>query len=81
MCICLDYLLERKAVIASLPLHVGKKPTRNNVNDNFGKGFHVLKDHVLNRLMTLKTAPSPKSKCDTQTDKVTTVTLRMRAES
>ena len=21
-------------------------------NDSFGKGFHVLKDHVLNRLMT-----------------------------
>ena len=24
----------------------------NNTNDSFGKGFHVLKDHVLNRLMT-----------------------------
>ena len=25
---------------------------RNNANDSFGKGFDVLKDHVLNRLMT-----------------------------
>ena len=25
---------------------------RNNANDSFGKGFRVLKDHVLNRLMT-----------------------------
>ena len=25
---------------------------RNNANDRFGKGFNVLKDHVLNRLMT-----------------------------
>ena len=24
----------------------------NNANDSFGKGFDVLKDHVLNRLMT-----------------------------
>ena len=24
----------------------------NNANDDFGKGFRVLKDHVLNRLMT-----------------------------
>ena len=24
-----------------------KKPTQNNMNDSFGKGFHVLKDHVL----------------------------------
>ena len=28
------------------------KKSRNNANDSFGKGFRVLKDHVLNRLMT-----------------------------
>ena len=30
----------------------GRNQRRNNANDSFGKGFHVLKDHVLNRLMT-----------------------------
>ena len=44
------YLLERIAVTASLQLRIGK--SRNNANDSFGKGFRVLKDHVLNRLMT-----------------------------
>ena len=34
------------SVAASLQLR------RNNANDSFGKGFRVLKDHVLNRLMT-----------------------------
>ena len=38
------YLPERKAIAASLQLH--------EANDSFGKGFHALKDHVLNRLMT-----------------------------
>ena len=37
---------KRISVAASLQLR------RNNVNDSFGKGFRVLKDHVLNRLMT-----------------------------
>ena len=30
----------------------GRNLRRNNANDSFGKGFHVLKDHMLNRLMT-----------------------------
>ena len=30
----------------------GRNQRRNNVNDSFGKGFHELKDHVLNRIMT-----------------------------
>ena len=30
----------------------GRNQRRNNANDSFGKGFHELKDHVLNRLMT-----------------------------
>ena len=30
----------------------GRNQCRNNANDSFGKGFHVLKDHVLNCLMT-----------------------------
>ena len=29
----------------------GRNQRRNNANDSFGKGFHVLKDHVPNRLM------------------------------
>ena len=42
--------MERISVAASLQLRIGK--SRNNANDSFGKGFLVLKDHVLNRLMT-----------------------------
>ena len=38
------YMPERKAIAASLQLR--------EVNDSFGKGFHVLKAHVLNCLMT-----------------------------
>ena len=30
----------------------GRNQRRNNTNDSFGKGLHVLKDPVLNRLMT-----------------------------
>ena len=30
----------------------GRNQRRNNANDSFGKGFHVLKDHVLSCLMT-----------------------------
>ena len=30
----------------------GRNQHRNNANYSFGKGFHVLKDHVLNRLMS-----------------------------
>ena len=41
---------KRISVAASLQLCIGK--SRNKANDSFGKGFHVLKDHVLNRLMT-----------------------------
>ena len=46
-------MLGKNDVTASLQLHEGKKPKRrNNANDSFGKGFHELKDHVLNHLMT-----------------------------
>ena len=31
---------------------MGRNQRRNNANYSFGKGFHVLKDHVLNRLMS-----------------------------
>ena len=41
------YLLERKAVCKPATTR-----RRNNANDSFGKGFHVLKHHVLNLLMT-----------------------------
>ena len=30
----------------------GRNQRKNNANVSFGKGFHVLKDHVLNCLMT-----------------------------
>ena len=47
---------------ANQQLREGKKPTqeqrRNNANDSFGKGFHMLKDHVLNRLMTGRCPPT-----------------------
>ena len=37
------YLLEGKAVVASLQLREGKKPTQEtNENDSLGKGFQVL---------------------------------------
>ena len=29
-----------------------EETTQEQRDDSFGKGFHVLKDHVLNRLMT-----------------------------
>ena len=29
----------------------GRNQRRNNANNSFGKGFDVLKDHVLNRLI------------------------------
>ena len=74
-------MLERKQS-ASLQLREGKKPRGNNANDSFGKGFRMLKDHsaTLKGLKssprmyadvssTLKTAPSPEWKSDTQTDR------------
>ena len=39
------YLLERKAVCKTAT-------AETNANDSFGKGFHLLKDHVLNHLIT-----------------------------
>ena len=36
--------------ISVAQLRIGK--SRNNANDSFGKGFRVLKDHLLNHLMT-----------------------------
>ena len=37
---------------ANLQYAKGRNQRRNNANDSFGKRFNVLKDHVLNRLMT-----------------------------
>ena len=45
-------LLERKAVCK--PATTGRN---QRTNDSFGKGFDVLKDHVLNRLMTGRCPP------------------------
>ena len=54
-------MLGRNDLIQTNLLFAGKdsshcKPattkSRNNANDSFGKGFRVLKDHVLNRLIT-----------------------------
>ena len=38
------YVLQRKAIATSLQLR--------EANDSFGKGFHMLKPHVLNHLLT-----------------------------
>ena len=49
------YLLERKAVgkPATIDITTQREETSAGTqNDSFGKGFDVLKDHVLNRLMT-----------------------------
>ena len=49
------YLLERKAVSkpATIDITTRKEETNTGTkNDSFGKGFDVLKDHMLNRLMT-----------------------------
>ena len=43
------YICWKDKQSANLQLREGKKPTQN---DSFGKGFIVLKDHVLNPLMT-----------------------------
>ena len=45
------YLLERKAVCktATTRREETDAGSRNNANDSFGKGFHVLIDHVQNR--------------------------------
>ena len=41
------YLLERKAVCKPATLREGKKPMQEQrAIDSFGKGFHMLKDHV-----------------------------------
>ena len=47
-------MLGRNDLIQTNLLFAGKdsRKSRNNANDSFGKGFRVLKDHVLNRLMT-----------------------------
>ena len=45
-------LLKDSGLAASLQLSATLRKSRNNANDSFGKGFRVLKDHVLNRLMT-----------------------------
>ena len=78
------YLLERRAVCkpANIDITMQREETNagTNTNDSFGKRFNVHKDHVPNRLMTgrcpskslqlrPKTAPSPKSKSDTQSDR------------
>ena len=43
------YLLERKAVCKPATTRREENQCRNNANDSFGKGFDVLKDHMLNR--------------------------------
>ena len=49
------YLLERKAVSKPATIDITTQREETNAgtkNDSLGKGFEVLKDHVLNRLMT-----------------------------
>ena len=49
------YLQERKAVSKPATIDITTRREETNAgtkNDSFGKGFDVLKDHVLNRLMT-----------------------------
>ena len=48
------YLLERKAVSkpATIDITTRREDNLGTKNDSFGKGFDVLKDHVLNLLMT-----------------------------
>ena len=49
------YLLERKAVSKPATIDITTRREETNAgtkNDSFGKGFDVLKDHVLHRLMT-----------------------------
>ena len=51
-----DLLLERISVagkdISRCKPATTHREEQDNANDSFGKGFRVLKDHVLNRLMT-----------------------------
>ena len=54
---CRNDLMTNKLTICwkgkqSLQYAKGRNQCRNNVNDSFRKGFHELKYHVLNRLMT-----------------------------
>ena len=49
------YLLERKAVSKPATIDITTRKEETNAgtkNDSFGKGFDVLKDHMLNCLMT-----------------------------
>ena len=50
------YFLERKAVCKPATINITTRreetTASTNANDRLGKGFDVLKDHVLNRLMT-----------------------------
>ena len=52
------YLLESKAVCKPATTRREDTNARNNANDSFGKGFDVLKDHVLNRFMTGRCPPT-----------------------
>ena len=57
MSIKLTYsLLKREAVGKSATIDITtrrrEETNAGTINDSFGKGFDVLKDHVLNRLMT-----------------------------
>ena len=45
----------------------GRNHRRNNANDSFGKGFHALKDHLLNLLMTGR---CPRTACTAVTAEV-----------
>ena len=43
---------EKESSVQACNYAKGRNQRKNNANDSFGKGFHVLKDHVQNRLMT-----------------------------
>ena len=54
MSICLANLLlaGKESSLQACNYAKGRNQRKNNANVSFGKGFHVLIDHVLNRLMT-----------------------------
>ena len=53
----LTYYLLKKSSLQTCNYAKGRNQRRNNANDRFGKGFDVLKDHMLNRLMTGRCPP------------------------
>ena len=47
-----NHAIQKKSSLQTCNYAKGRNQRRNNANDSFGKGFDVLKDHVLNPLMT-----------------------------